>query len=383
MPASTDDYFKELKEWSKRKLDIIDKYLDAAARILGSKDVVYYIDGFAGPGTYQDGSKGSPVRAVELAAGLQLADRSYALRCINVEEIPENFANLEKATVAGPGIVTNLSGEFNHHVDRILTDTALKPAVLFLDPFGLDGIDWEQLVKIIHRPAPTDLWIRFDAAYVRRLDGFFGKTSPEAQAKIALLQRVFGISDGEDLHRRLAGDDKIERREKTVIVYMDRLRSAFVEAKGDAFVGAYPIRTIQGQVKYYLVFAGSHPKAAMLASHVVYSVQDGYQRDVDEYQSDKQQLNFLEIVTPSQAEVDAKKAKDFAQSLADKCHGRTLTRLEACGSVWGLWFGRLGKRHVTAAIKLLTASGRVQAIGNPSEDNTTLKFSSGTPGAIS
>jgi hypothetical protein len=33
--SSNADYFSEMKEWSKRKLEIIEKYLDGAVRILG------------------------------------------------------------------------------------------------------------------------------------------------------------------------------------------------------------------------------------------------------------------------------------------------------------------------------------------------------------
>lgn len=380
--SSKDDYFGELKEWSKRKLEIIEKYLDGAVRILGSIDVVYYVDGFAGPGRYDDGSSGSPVRAVELAQRLRSDGKPYQLRCINVEEVPSRFANLEEATQGAVGIVTNLSGEFNKHVDTIIAETGSKPAVFFLDPFGVEGIDWEQLVKIIRRPSPTDLWIRFDAAYVRRLDGFHESSAPEAAGKRQLLLRTFGASDFDVLHGRLAGDNEDDRRAKAVLLYMDGIMSELVAAKGRAFVGAYPIRTIDGQVKYYLVFGGSHPKAASLATHIVYTVEDGYQRDVEEYRlQGLPQPSFFPALEPDQKDVDAAKAHKLAESLWQVCQGRTLSRLEACALVWRQWFGLIAVRHVTAAVKVLANSGRVTVIsGRPSDDNASIRFTAQSAG---
>lgn len=374
--SSKDDYFNELKEWSKRKLEIIEKYLDGAVRILGSIDVVYYVDGFAGPGRYDDGSNGSPVRAIELAQRLQREGKQYKLRCINVEEKPERFANLDEATRGAKGIVTNLSGEFNQYVDTIMTETGSKPAVFFLDPFGVEGIDWDQLVKIIRRSGPTDLWIRFDAAYVRRLDGFYDSAAPEAPGKRQLLLRAFGATNLDELHSRLAGSNEDERREKAILLYMDGIMSELIAAKRRAFVGAYPIRTIDGQIKYYLVFAGSHPKAAILASHIVYTVEDGYQRDVEDYRlQGLPQPSFFPALEPEKKDVDAAKASKLAESLWQACQGRTLSRLEACALVWQQWFGLIASRHVSAAIKVLAKSGRVEVVsGRPSDDNATLRF---------
>ncbi len=75
--TSTDPFFSELKDWSRRKLTLLQKYLDAAAKILSD---VYYIDGFAGRGTYgtleEKLEPGSPLLAA------QLAQRSL---CVNIE----------------------------------------------------------------------------------------------------------------------------------------------------------------------------------------------------------------------------------------------------------------------------------------------------------
>jgi hypothetical protein len=96
-----EEFFGELKEWSERKLNILNQYLDSFVKILGSGpkiSQVYYVDAFAGAGIYQDGSLGSAMRAAQLASSYRSAGKSYQLKCINIEVDPENFANLQTGT---------------------------------------------------------------------------------------------------------------------------------------------------------------------------------------------------------------------------------------------------------------------------------------------
>jgi len=51
MSQDSDNFFQEQKDWSKRKLSIIQLYLAGFTKILGSSNIqswVYYVDGFAG-----------------------------------------------------------------------------------------------------------------------------------------------------------------------------------------------------------------------------------------------------------------------------------------------------------------------------------------------
>ncbi len=87
-----DDFFFDLKEWSARKLKIIEKYVNGFSRILGSKfNSLYYVDGFAGQGVYDNGEKGSPVLIAELSENLRKSGVAYTLKSINVEKDHEIF----------------------------------------------------------------------------------------------------------------------------------------------------------------------------------------------------------------------------------------------------------------------------------------------------
>jgi three-Cys-motif partner protein len=151
-----EDFFDRMHEWSERKLQLLQRYIDPAAKILGSIKQIYYVDGFAGRGTYRDGAIGSPIRIAELAQQFEREGKSYSFRCINVEENDEYFANLQEETAKFGRTVQNLHGKFAGHLDHILQVMGNQPAIFFLDPFGIKGIDWSAIRKIINRAAPTD-----------------------------------------------------------------------------------------------------------------------------------------------------------------------------------------------------------------------------------
>src|SRR5688572_25711090 len=94
------DFFNELKDWSARKHRLVSKYLASFTKILGgSKGMVHHIDGFAGPGLYgEKKEKGSPILAAEYAS--TLINKTYTLKCINVEANNGFFQNLVENTQA-------------------------------------------------------------------------------------------------------------------------------------------------------------------------------------------------------------------------------------------------------------------------------------------
>lgn len=80
MTPTNHDFFDDLKDWSERKLQLLENYVAAASKIMGIIGQVYYIDGFAGEGIYDDGSKGSPVRIAELAQRYEREAKPYCMR---------------------------------------------------------------------------------------------------------------------------------------------------------------------------------------------------------------------------------------------------------------------------------------------------------------
>ncbi len=372
------EYFNDLKEWSKRKLDLVRKYLDGASKILGSIDVVYYIDGFAGRGSYgseADGLiPGSPLQAARLAQD----SKSYSLRCINIEKDPDVFAALERELKPYQGFVTNINGEFSQHIGQILTLVGNKPVVCFLDPFGIDGIDWSAVSKLIRRRGITDFWVRFDVSELRRRAGYYNSNLAGADKQFDILCRVYGVDDKDTLYQQLDGYDPKMRKDNALNFYMKRLEEEFSSVRGQGYTAAYRIGSLKEETKYYLVFATADLKGLVLANNIVCDVEEVYQKEVERYKSSRTpQLSMFSFIDPSEEEILRSKVDQLKDAIWDSCQGQTLTRLQIYGSVMDEWFGVIKSKHMTRAIKELKDEGKIIDLqGNPSNDKSIAKFAS-------
>lgn len=374
-----EDFFDLMHEWSERKLQLLTQYVDPAAKILGSIEQIYYVDGFAGRGTYRDGAIGSPIRIAELAQQFQREGRTYSFKCINVEENDEYFANLQKETAKFGSIVQNLHGRFVGQLDRILRIIGKQPAIFFLDPFGIKGIDWSAIQKIINRSAPTDLWIRLDPKDVRRLDGNYETN----EKKFELLTEVFGIQDGPRLHSLLdSGSTSEERIGDCVELYRKQLAQEFKKAKGSGYADSYTIKSLSGQDKYYLMFASAHEKGIVLASNVVCGVEEKYQIELLEYQALQRegrlqavQLSLFEEEEPTEEKIFEEKVTQLKNYIWKKCKGQNLTRITIHARVLDIWFGRIKRPHMTQALKTLKDEGFILSVnGNIGDEKAIFKF---------
>ena len=379
MPSeSSADFFNELKEWSERKLRLLEKYVEPAARILGSSHgLVYYVDGFAGRGVYDDKAqtKGSPVRIAQLAEKFERENRSYQLNCINVEPNPENFQNLVSSTEAFGDKVQNLFGSFGENTEAIQQRIGTHPAVCFLDPFGVKGIDLTAIEKIVSRKAPTDLWIRFDPGTIRRLDGFFDDGQSQRKKQFSILPGVYGVDDWRSLHDRLSGLTAEDRLNNALNLYREQLVNLYGRAKGGGYVGSYAIRTLTGQVKYHLVFATAHPRGILLASEIICDVEESYQIEVQEFKDSRTHQKDMFATQPSGEEIFATKVDRLQTDIWKAARGKELSHDQIYLSILGRWFGRIKGKHLNAALNSMKDTGQItHADGPTSHYQTKFQF---------
>lgn len=372
MPAQdSQEYFEsELKEWSDRKLTLLQKYLDSFVKITGSthSGSVYYVDGFAGAGVYRDGAKGSPLRAAELAHEFEQAQKQYHLHCINVEANPDVFENLQANTRHYTNVV-NLPGEFSNVVDGVLEQVGGNPALFFLDPFGIKGIDWETIQKIASRRFPTDLWIRFDYQAVFRLARFYGKE--RSQTEKNLVSRMYGTSDLAFLDKSLQGADTQEKKRSVVALYTSQLENVLRQSRGSGFSAAYLIRALTGREKYFLVFATGHARGAIVASETVCSIEETYEREVEEYKAAATpQLALPLELEPTAEEIFNGKVSRLKESIWLACRGEiNISRTDINVRILKDWFGKLRFSHLTRALQELIRDGRIVAKSGVLSDN--------------
>jgi three-Cys-motif partner protein len=144
-------FFDEQRDQSLVKAAIVSKHFDAWSRVMVSnakKGVpisrLAYIDLFAGPGRYKDGSKSTPLMVLERA--IADPDLSNLLMSMFNDADPENAASLVAAINGLPGRdklkfpPRVFRTEVGADAQDMFTEARGCPTFSFIDPFGYKGL---------------------------------------------------------------------------------------------------------------------------------------------------------------------------------------------------------------------------------------------------
>lgn len=154
---------------------ILKAYLNAWFQILTKWHgrVVYY-DGFAGPGRYAGGEDGSPVIALKAARDLRL---TAEVVFIFVEEDEARAQHLRDTEIPQLGLPSNfkcevINGEFEPALRSLLdrldqSRAKLAPTFALIDPFGIDGLPFELIARLLHHER-SEVLITFMKSAVNR-----------------------------------------------------------------------------------------------------------------------------------------------------------------------------------------------------------------------
>jgi three-Cys-motif partner protein len=169
-------FFDEPKEESLIKLRILQKYLVPWSAKVGSASVgktIWVVDGFAGPGTYEnvEGTPGSPRRILDQARKVAIQNRPFRIACLFVEKNRRHWETLRALCSTYSEVVTHvLEGDFWSQVDEIALTVAGQPMFLVIDPFGIKGLDYRKLASLANSSQKCDLVVTFVTGAVPRLE---------------------------------------------------------------------------------------------------------------------------------------------------------------------------------------------------------------------
>jgi three-Cys-motif partner protein len=184
MPAMAigagDEYWKEQALPSVFKHTLLDKYMPQFAGMTGSAARgrrVVYLDGYAGRGRYEDGTRASVERILTIAQN-QHRNAGLDWTCFFVEQDDESAVALVQVTAEYAAVGVTV---FAHHgavlevLDDVIAAAAGVPLFLFLDPCGL-GVPYHQLTELLSTERsqtwpPTEILLNFSLEAVRRIGG--------------------------------------------------------------------------------------------------------------------------------------------------------------------------------------------------------------------
>lgn len=207
-----DEFFQRRQAAAVLKHGILTRYPPVFATMTGSTSTagrVVYLDGYAGPGRYEQelgesvGAPGSPLLAVQNAS--TVAKWSRDLHCLFIERNPVYADNLRQvlSEEAPPALKYDvLEGDVEDRLDDALTLTGDAPLLAFLDPFGT-ALPYRQMVdRLMQRDAnlKTEVLLNLNLEMVWRIGGFLtGEDTDEEQTtsgRSATLERVDNFLGG-------------------------------------------------------------------------------------------------------------------------------------------------------------------------------------------
>lgn len=361
--ATSSHFTQSKRDWSARKHAVLSKYFPAFCTALSGQGTIWYVDGFAGAGTYRDQSNpnapiepGSPVIAAEIAQ-----QKSYDIRCYNVEEDPSNFDSLVEATGHYPHVI-NVKADFSQVVEKILATVKGQPAFFFLDPFGTKDLPMTGVIeRIALRPFATDILVRYATETVRRLAGAYEKDEERRNAHAQNLDAWFRGNGWRQIVEQVpAGPD---RDSQLLQYYLDQIVS--ISGGRLRYARAYPIRTLEDYTKYHLVFATGNRLGIKLMSQVLYEAENQFTQDKASYEEQKRvatQMSLFEMITSPEQQYE-QHINEIRDSILRAAHsGRVTWNFDDLMVELILeygWFARMSEREYRAALKSLYDKGQV------------------------
>lgn len=191
--------------WTKHKLKILRKYLDAYTTLLKKQDFkLHYIDAFAGAGEIQlEQRNPDDKESIDGSAKIALAIKDLPFhKLIFIEEDPESLRKLGELKNEDPKRKDDIEiyeGDANEYLQNLpqnWNQSKSKRGVLFIDPFAAE-VEWKT-IKAVAKVEYLDVWILFPTHAIARFLSIEGTDIKEwAKEK---LRRVYGDDSWEKLY---------------------------------------------------------------------------------------------------------------------------------------------------------------------------------------
>jgi three-Cys-motif partner protein len=267
--------FEEVGQWSEIKLDIVEKYGAAYAKILRARKPsireFYYIDGFSGAGVHisrQTGQQieGSPARALRISPSF---DRYYF-----IDLNPKKTKYLQ-GLCKGRSDVSIHTGDCNEYLSKkVLPKIKFKfynRALCLLDPYGLH-LDWNVIFQAGQSKA-VDMFLNFPVMDMNR-NAIWRRRDLAPQEGIERMNRFWGDESWgtaayvESPQQNLFGDppDLVKQDNDAIVkAFRERLQTR----AGFKFVPEpLPMTNSNNAVVYYLFFASQKPVAEKIIEDI-------------------------------------------------------------------------------------------------------------------
>jgi three-Cys-motif partner protein len=265
MAASPEVFFTGQTIQSLTKARIVSKYFVAWAKILGKlarqhKEVIQYVDLFAGRGRYEDGSPSTPLLILQHAINTPDLHDVFVSNFNDAD--PETAAALQNEINSLP-CISNLKqqpkvhcSEVDDHITDLYESKRLPATLTFIDPFGYRGLS-VRLIQAALKDQGCECIFFFN---FNRVNAAIGNDCVEEHVK-----RLFDAADTGSLREELKGLDAYQREEAVIKKLVEAIRRKHAKhVLQFRFLNDDANRT-----SHYLIFATKNPLGAKIMKDIM------------------------------------------------------------------------------------------------------------------
>lgn len=246
-------FFEEQKEQSLIKSTIVAKYFDVWANVIISTQKRYpqhsqkiaYIDLFAGPGRFKDGSQSTPLKI--LTNAIEKIDLRERLVAIFNDKDEKNSSDLQRTIKKIPGIKSLkykpavYNQEIGEEIIKMFEEMSLVPTLFFVDPWGYKGLSL-RLVNSVLKDWGCDAIFFFNYNRIN-----MGLNNPAVQQH---MQALFGEEKTLELRENLLRKKPYKRE----LIIVEELCQA-LKAYGSRYVLPFRFKNNKGRrTSHHLIF---------------------------------------------------------------------------------------------------------------------------------
>lgn len=340
-------FFDESQEQSQVKAEIVAKYFWAWAKVIipsqkrrGNK--IAYIDLFAGPGRYKDGTRSTPLLILERA--IRDPDMREMLLTLFNDKDSNNTQTLSQTIESIPDISLLkhrpqvYNEEVGEEIVKMFEQMRLVPTLFFVDPWGYRGLSL-RLINSVLKNWGCDCIIFFN--YNRINMGLHNEAVEEH------MNALFGKERGDKLRQQLEPMRPFER-ELTII---EALAEAIKEMGGQ-YILPFRFKNNRGnRTSHHLVFVSKDVKGYEIMKEIMAKESSGTEQGVPSFEynpATRSQSLLFELSRP---------LDDLEGMLLDYFSDRKMTMLEIYNQ------HHVGKRYIKSNYKnvlsKLEAKGKI------------------------